>query len=69
MGSSDPLLLFYSKLRKELEDMDFKTNPYDPYIAHKMVNGSQMTVTWHVDDLNISHKDPWEVKKSILSMG
>ena len=33
-------LLFYKKLRKELEDMDLKINPYDPYIANKMVNGS-----------------------------
>ena len=38
--------------------MDFKINPYDPYITNKMVEGSQMTVMWHVDDLKIFHKDP-----------
>ena len=41
--------------------MDFKINPYDPFIANKMVNGSQITVTCHVDDLNILHKDTREV--------
>ena len=28
-----------------------------------MVNGEQMTVTWHVDDLKVSHKDGAEIKK------
>ena len=28
-----------------------------------------MTVTWHVDDLKISHKDRREVKKSIKYFG
>ena len=33
----------------------FEINPYDPCIVNKMINGSQMTVRWHVDDLTISH--------------
>ena len=32
-------------------------NPYDPCVANKMVDGAQMNVCWHVDDLNISHRD------------
>ena len=44
-------LLFYKKLRGDLENMGFVVNPYDPCVANKMINGSQMTVTWHVDDL------------------
>ncbi len=43
-------LLWYKKLRGELEEMGFTINPYDPCVATKEVNGSQMTVTWHVDD-------------------
>jgi hypothetical protein len=35
--------------------MGFEINPYDPCVVNKMVNGSQMTVRWHVDDLMISH--------------
>ena len=56
-------MLFYRKLSIELEDFGFKINPYDPCAANKMVNGSQMTVTWHVDDLKISHKDKLEAAK------
>ncbi len=48
-------LLFYRKLIAELRDMGFTINPYDPCIANKMVNGSQMTIRWHVNDLMISH--------------
>ena len=54
-------MLFYKKLTKDLEQYGFKTNPYDPCVANKMVNGHQMTVCWHVDDLKISHKDPKQV--------
>ena len=32
-------------------------NPYDPCFANKMVNGKQLMITWHVDDLNASHVD------------
>ena len=50
-------LLFYKRLRTVLEDMDFVVNDYDPCVANKMVDGAQMTVCWHVDDLKISHRD------------
>ncbi len=48
-------LLFYRKLISELKGMGFEVNPYDPCVANKMINGSQMTVRWHVDNLMISH--------------
>ena len=41
--------------------MGFKVNPCDPCAANKMINGKQMTVAWHVDDLKVSHKDANEV--------
>ena len=50
-------LLFYNKLMADLEAYWFTINPYDPCIANKMVNEKQLTVTWHVDDLKISHVD------------
>ena len=62
-GLLQSALLFYKKLRGELEAYGFEVNPYDPCVANKMVNGSQMTVTWHVDDLKVSHKDYDEVTK------
>ena len=50
-------LLFYPKLRCNLEEMGFKVNPYDPCVANRYVNGAQCTVVWHVDDLKASHHD------------
>ena len=37
-------LFFYKRLRSDLENMGFKINPYDPFVANNMVNGHQMTV-------------------------
>ena len=53
-------LLFYKKLVADLESIGFKLNPYDPCVANKEVNGTQMMVCWHVDDLKVSHVDPKE---------
>ena len=50
-------LLFYKKLRADLEEMGFEVNPYDPCVANKTIEGAQCTVVWHVDDLKISHRD------------
>ena len=60
-------LLFYRKLRADLEDMGFEVNPYDPCVANEIVNGSQCTVVWHVDDLKVSHKDETVVRTSSKS--
>ena len=49
-------LLFYKKILKDLIAEGFTINPYDPCMAKKTVDGKQMTVTWHVDDLKVSHK-------------
>ncbi len=50
-------LWFFEKLRDDLEADGFVINDYDLCVANKMVNGTQMTVTWHIDNLKISHKD------------
>ena len=47
-------LLFYKKLVKDLEQYGAVLNPYDPCITNMMIDGHQMTVTWHVDDINIT---------------
>ena len=49
--------LFWEKLSKKLMEWGFSLNPYDSCIANKMVNGSQLTVVWHVNDLKLSHKE------------
>ena len=64
-GMLKSAVLFYRKLWNDLEEMGFVINPYDPWVANKIVNGDQMTITWHVDDLKISHKSEWEISKII----
>ena len=54
-GLMKSALLFYRKLWTDLSNDGFKLNPYDPCVANKMVNGKQMTVCWHVDDLKMFH--------------
>ena len=49
-------LLFYRKLWGDLRQQGFVMNPYDPCVVNKTIDGSQMTMTWHVDDLEISHQ-------------
>eukprot|EP00804_Cyclotella_cryptica_P010775 CCRYP_008726-RB/>CCRYP_008726-RB protein AED:0.29 eAED:0.29 QI:0/-1/0/1/-1/1/1/0/375 len=59
-------LLFYKKLKKELEKYGMIMNPYGMCVANKETkNGHQLTVLWHVDDLKISCKDKFEVTKLI----
>lgn len=49
--------LFWEKLSGKLTEWGFKMNPYGTCVANKIVNGMQLTVVWHVDDLKISHVD------------
>jgi hypothetical protein len=57
-------LLFYRKLRRELEDYGFEINPYDPCVANRVTEcGKQMTVIWHVDDLMGSCENDFELTK------
>jgi hypothetical protein len=62
-GMLKSALWFYKKLKVDLEHYGFIINPYDPCVANAMINGKQMTVTWHVDDLKVSHEDPAEITK------
>ena len=61
-------LLFYKKLIKELKEMGFEINPYDPCMGNKLVCEKQMTVRWHVNDLMISHIDKGKILKFVRCM-
>ena len=50
-------IIFYNKISKYLTDHGFVHNEYDMCIFNKMVNGEQIMVQFHVDDLKISHKE------------
>ena len=61
--------LFWEKLSKQLIDVwGFTPNKYDECVVKKIINGQQMTVVWHVDDLKVSHVDEKEVDKIIKQM-
>jgi hypothetical protein len=55
-GMLEAALLWYKTCRKDLEDIGFIFNPYDPCVANKKVQGSQQTILFHVDNLKSSHK-------------
>jgi hypothetical protein len=64
-GMMKSALLFYRKLIKELKGMGFEINPYDPCMANKLVDGKQMTVRRHADDLMISHVNQDKILKFV----
>jgi len=54
-------MLFYKKLVKYLQHYGFEINLYDPCVINKMVSEKQMTVSWHVNGLKVSHVNPNEI--------
>ena len=61
--------LFWEKLSKQLIDAwGFTPNKYNDCVVNKTINGHQMTVVWHVDNLKVSHVDKKEVDKFIKQM-
>ena len=61
--------LFWQKLSKQLIDgWGFTPNQYNDCVVNKTINGHQMTVEWHVDDLKVLHVDGKEVDKFIKQM-
>jgi hypothetical protein len=48
-------LIWYRKIRADLEGIGFVFNPYDPCVANRMIKRKQHTVRFHVDDLKSSH--------------
>jgi hypothetical protein len=64
-GCLKSALLFYQKLSGDLVEEGFEINPYDPCVANKTINGKQLTIVWHVDDLKISHVDPQVVTNTL----
>ena len=67
-GCIESALLWYELYAKTLKKMGFKLNPYDKCVANKMINGSQCTIAWYVDDNKISHEDPKVVDEILKVM-
>ena len=56
-GTLQVALIFWKSLTSILQEWGFEINPYNLCMENKTVNGKQMTVVWHVDNLNISHEN------------
>ena len=48
-------LLYYCKLTKSLIYIGFEINPYDMCFTNEVIEGSQTTICFHVDDCKLSH--------------
>jgi hypothetical protein len=66
-GTLKAALLFWKRLKSKLESWGFILNPYDSFVANKVINGKQCTIVWHVDDLKISYVDA-DVANSVISL-
>ena len=64
-------LHFHKKLLTDPEKIGFTPYLYDPCVTNKMVNGFQMMVVWHMDDVKILHTnddDITQVKNYLKSI-
>ena len=66
-GTLKAALLFWKKLSTSLKMRGFEINIYMTG-ASPIINGSQCTIVWHVDDLKISHKDSTVIDEIIASL-
>src|SRR5210317_1663971 len=57
-GMLDAALLWYRRFRKDLEEIGFIFNNYNLCVANKIIDGKQLTIRFHVDDIMSSHVDP-----------
>ncbi len=55
-GTMVAALLYYKKFVRSLTKQGYKINPYDGYMANKVVKGKQVMICFHIDDCKISHK-------------
>ncbi len=46
-----------------MEAYGFEVNLYDSCVANTNVSGKKMTVTWHVENLKVSHMESLELQK------
>ena len=67
-GCVKSALLWYKLLQGTLKTMGVTIKPCNPCVANCMINGSQCTVAWYVDDTKISHVNPDVVTRVIETL-
>ena len=48
-------LLYYYNFTKSMTSIGFEINPCDLCVSTKVIDGSQMTIFFHLDDCKLSH--------------
>ena len=51
-------LLWYRKFKRELEEIGFEFNNYEPCVANRVMKNNQHTIRFHVDNVMFSHINP-----------
>lgn len=54
-GMMQSSLRFWEQVLNDIATLGFKVNPHDWCVANRMVDGSQQTIEWQVDDFLITH--------------
>ena len=56
-GTMVASLLYYRKFANSLTSIGFDINPYNPCVTNKVIDSSQMTICFHIDDCKLSHSE------------
>ena len=48
-------LLWYNIFSTTLEVLSFEINPFDRCVANKVIEGTQCTIAWYMDENKLSH--------------
>ena len=56
-GTMVAIMIYYRKFTKSLTSIGFEINPYDQCVANKVIDGSHMTICFHVDDCKMNHRE------------
>jgi len=67
-GCVESAKLWYELISAKLVGLGFSRNDYDPCVYNKLVNGSQMTLCLHVDDLLITCADEGALNDVIIDI-
>jgi Reverse transcriptase (RNA-dependent DNA polymerase) len=57
-GCVQSAILWYDLFSNTLKVMGFELSPYDPCVANKIIEGTQCTIVWYVDNKKIFHVNP-----------
>lgn len=67
-GCIEAAILWYEMYKKVKKGMRFEINLYDLCVANKVINGTQCTICFYVDDNKISHIDVNVIKEVVKEL-